>query len=134
MRDDPTRARLRLEVGRFRARESRRVFDTAVYVGRLDGPRDSFVARARDLTMMDAGLRIDVVAALVEATAEEARQAWITRAGIPAPHDEDLAWLAAAISGFGIHGRPLDGFYVFTRTGWLDPRSGESRTWKRLRL
>lgn len=134
MPDDQTRARLRLEVGRFRARESRRVFDTVVYVGRLDGPRDSFVARAQDLTVMDAGLRIDVVEALVEATADQATEAWITRAGIPAPHDEDLAWLAAAISAFAIHGRPLDGFYVFTRTGWLDPRSGESRSWRRLRL
>jgi len=134
MPDDQTRARLRLEVGRFRARESRRVFDTAVYVGRLDGPRDSFVARAQDLTVMDAGLRIDVVEALVEATAEQATEAWITRAGVPAPHDEDLAWLAAAISAFAIHGRPLDGFYVLTRTGWLDPRSGETRTWRRLRL
>ena len=134
MPDDQTRARLRLEVGRFRARERRRVFDTVVYVGRLDGPRDSFVARAQDLTVMDAGLRIDVVEVLVEATAEQATEAWITRAGVPAPHDEDLAWLAAAITAFAIHGRPLDGFYVFTRTGWLDPRSGEGRSWRRLWL
>jgi hypothetical protein len=33
-----------------------------------------------------------------------------------------------------MHGRPLDGFYVITRTGWRDVRTGERRVWKRLRL
>ena len=51
------RVLLRREVGRFRARESRRVFDASVHVGVLDGPRDSFTVRAADLPVVDAALR-----------------------------------------------------------------------------
>ena len=49
-------------------------------------------------------------------------------------HDLDLQWLAAARTAFGMHGRPLEGFYALTRTGWRDVLTGESRVWKRLRL
>ena len=62
---DP-RVLLRREVGRFRARESRRVFDASVHVGVLDGPRDSFTVRAADLPVVDAALRTDVVSALLD--------------------------------------------------------------------
>lgn len=128
------RSLLRTEVGMFRARESRRAFDTSVHVGVLGGPRDSFVERAQDLPAMDAGLRADLVSALVDETGDECRCAWLTRAGVPELHDVDLAWLAAARIGFGMHGRPLDGFYALTRSGWLDVLTGERQTWKRLRL
>ena len=125
---------LRLEVGRFRRRESRRVFDLAVHVGEPAGERDSFVARAQDLPVLDDALRIDVVSSLVEQTPETAAYAWVTRPGVPAVHDRDLEWLAAASAAFGAHGRGLAGFYAVTRTGWLDVRTGEHRVWKRLRL
>jgi hypothetical protein len=128
------RSLLRTEVGLFRARESRRVFDTSVHVGALGGPRDSFVERAQDLPAMDAALRADVVAALVDETGDACRQVWLTRIGVPQLHDLDLAWLAAARTGFGMHGRPLDGFYALTRTGWLDVLTGDRHTWRRLRL
>ena len=125
---------LRREVGLLRQRETRRVFDLAVYVGTLGGPRDSFVVRARDLPAMDQGLRADVVSELLEGSAEDRRTAWIVRPGHPEPHDADLHWLAAARAAFAMHGRPLDAFYALTRYGWRDVCSGRSRTWKRLRL
>ncbi len=125
---------LREEVGMLRARESRRVFDVAVNVGRIAGARDSFVLRAQDLPAVDAALRIDVLASLVGQSPADAVTAWVARPGEPYPHDLDLEWMAAAAVAFDIHGRDLDGFYAITRTGWLDVRTGECRTWKRLRL
>ncbi len=125
---------LRQEVGRFRARESRRVFDMAVHVGVLGGPRDAFVVRARDLPAFDAALRTDVLATLVEDAPASWRTAWLVRPGTPEPHDLDLQWLAAAAAAFAMHGRTLDGFFALTRTGWRDVLSEESRVWKRLRL
>ena len=125
---------LRQEVGRFRARESRRVFDLSAHVGVLGGPRDSFVVRARDLPAVDGALRTDVVAALVEDSPKSWRTAWLVRPGTPEPHDLDLQWLAAASTAFGIHDRALDGFFVLTRSGWRDVLTDESRVWKRLRL
>jgi hypothetical protein len=125
---------LRREVGLLRQRETRRVFDLAVYVGTLGGPRDSFVVRARDLPVMDAGLRVDVVGDLVEQTSDEQREAWVVRPGHPEQHDADLHWLAAARAAFATHGRPLEAFYAITRYGWRDVCTGRTRTWKRLRL
>lgn len=125
---------LRLEVGRLRQRETRRVFDPAVYVGTPGGPRDSFVLRARDLPAVDQAVRIEVVAALLEATDASLRAAWLVRPGSAEPHDADVQWLAAAGTAFAMHDRPLEGFYVFTRYGWRDVRTGASRSWKRLRL
>jgi hypothetical protein len=128
------RALLREEVGRFRERESRRVFDAAVHVGVLAGPRDSFVVRAQDLPAVDAGLRTDVLCSLVGQAPPDWRTTWLTRPGTPELHDQDLRWLAAARTAFGVHGRPLDGFYVVTRTGWRDALTEETRVWTRLRL
>jgi hypothetical protein len=125
---------LRREVGRLRQRESRRVFDSAVNIGELDGPRDSFVVRTADLPVLDAALRTDLVARLLDDTPATHGTVWLTRAGQPFPHDEDLAWLAATCRAFGSAGRVLTGFYAITRVGWLDVRTGENRTWKRLRL
>ena len=124
---------LRLEVGRFRERESRRVFDVMVQVGELGGERDSFVVRAQDLPAVDAALRVDVISSLLE-QGPAWGTAWLVRPGTPEPHDHDVQWLAAARSAFGIHGRELQGFYVITRAGWRDVLTGDSRTWKRLRL
>ena len=132
--DTDTRFLLRQEVGRFRARESRRVFDESVHVGVLGGPRDSFVVRARDLPAFDAALRTDVVGALVEDAPVVWRTAWLVRPGTPEPHDLDLQWLAAASAAFAMHGRTLEAFFALTRAGWRDVLSDESRVWKRLRL
>ncbi len=128
------RVLLREEVGRFRARESRRVFDVSMHVGVLAGARDSFVVRAQDLPAVDAALRIDVVSALLEDSPDGWRTAWLVRPGTPEVHDLDLQWLAAAGTAFGMHGRSLDGFFVVTRAGWRDVLTDETRVWKRLRL
>ena len=131
---DDSRARLRREVGLLRQRETRRVFDTVVYVGSLGGERDSFVARARDVPCLDAAVRADVLSALLERTPESLRTVWLTRAGRPDPYEQDASWFAAARTAFAMHGRPLHGCYVVTRYGWRDVVTAESRAWKRLRL
>jgi len=125
---------LRREVGLLRQRETRRVFDTVVYVGTLGGDRDSFVARARDLPAIDTAVRIDVLADLLDRTDDRLRTLWLTRAGRPEPYEDDITWLAAAGTAFAMHGRPLEGCFVVTRFGWRDVRSGESREWQRLRI
>jgi hypothetical protein len=125
---------LREEVGRFRQREQRRRFDAAVYVGRLGGARDSFVVRAMDRPVVDAALRVDVLSALLAHGQPDWQTAWLMRPGLPEPHDEDLAWFSAARRAFAVHDRTLAGFYAITRYGWRDVVTGESRTWKRLRL
>jgi hypothetical protein len=131
---DDRRRLLREEVGRLRARESRRVFDTSVHVGVLGGPRTGFVVRAQDLPVVDAALRTDVLVALLEQSPPAWRTGWLVRAGTPERHDLDLQWLAAARAAFATHDRPLVGFYVLTRTGWRDPVADEAQSWTRLRL
>lgn len=127
-------ALLREEVGRFRARESRRVFDWAVYVGVLGGPRTGFVVRAQDVPAFDGALRTDVLSQLLEQVPEQWRTVWVVRPGTPQVHDLDLRWLGAASTAFGMHGRELDGCFVLTRVGWRDVRTDEQRVWARLRL
>jgi hypothetical protein len=135
---DPAELReaLRIEVGMLRARESRRVFDATVNVGTMAGERESFVARARDLPVLDTALRTDVVSSLLEQAAApgKGRTVWLVRHGDPEPHDLDLRWFSAAVVAFGQHGAAMDGFFVIKRRGWLDPLSRERRVWKRLRL
>ena len=135
MTSPDTAALLRLEVGRLRARESRRRFETVVHVGTLGGAQRTCPVPAAD-PALDAGTRTDVVSRLLEGAADPDRGdcVWLTRAGDPQLQDEDLGWLSAASLAFGALGRRLDGFWSVTRTGWLDVRSGEGRTWKRLRL
>ena len=110
------------------------MFDSAVYVGSLGGERDSFVVRAGDLPTIDTALRTDVVGALVERTDSSSQTVWLTRAGGPEPYEQDAAWFAAARIAFAMHGRPLLGCFAVTRYGWRDVATGESRTWRRLRL
>lgn len=125
---------LRVEVGLLRQRETRRVFDTAVHVGTLGGAHDTWVARRRDMPVVDNALRTDVLSALLERTDGLADTVWITRRGRPEAYDEDLAWLAAATTAYAQHDRAVGACYAVTRYGWRDVRSGESRTWQRLRL
>ena len=127
-------AHLRREVGLLRQRETRRVFDTVVYVGTLGAERDSFVVRAADLPGIDGAVRTDIVSALLERTPEPHRTLWLARAGSPDTYEQDLAWLAAARTAFAMHARPLTGCFAITRYGWRDVLTGESRIWKRLRL
>lgn len=127
------RAALRQEVGRLRARERRRVFAARVCVGTPAGELVGHEIAARDTAEMDAGLRTDVVARLLEQV-PRADTMLLLRPGGPYHHDLDLAWYAAARLAFDSAGRGLAGFYAITRTGWLDVVTGERREWKRLRL
>jgi hypothetical protein len=131
-----TTSLLRLEVGRLRTLQKGRRFDTVVHLGRIDGPYVTCTVPLADLGVLDAGTRTDVVSMLLEdhGASDGAACVWITRAGEPSLQDEDLAWLSAASRAFGALDRHLDGFWTVTRTGWLDVRTGEGRTWKRLRL
>lgn len=113
---------LRREVSALRARESRRVFDAALYVGDLDGDRDSFVIRGRDLPALDRALRVDVVDALVARLGGEPGSAWLARPGRPDLLDTDTDWRNAVAAGFAMHGRTLDGFWVVTPSGWAEVR------------
>ena len=128
------RAGLRLEVGRLRRRESRRVFDASVHVGVPGAAGTGFVLRGQDAPAVDAALRIDVLSALVEQSPPDWTTVWLVRPGTPEPYDCDLEWWAAAGTAFGMHGRRPEGGFVVTRSGWRDVRTGETREWVRLRL
>ena len=122
-------------MGRFRARESRRVFDVSVHVGVLGGPRDSFVVRAQDLPAVDAALRTDVVARAASRTPRRrgAPRGWC----VPALRSR-TTWTCSGSRRrrrpSAMHGRTLEAFFALTRAGWRDVLSDESRVWKRLRL
>ena len=132
--DDPDAAALlRLEVARLRSLQVRRRFGTVVHVGRLAGERRSCPVPTGD-PCLDHGTRVELLVGLLEASGEDqTTAAWITREGRPGLGDEDLAWLAASIGAYGALGREPAGFWTVTRWGWLDVRTGETRTWKRLR-
>jgi|tagenome__1003787_1003787.scaffolds.fasta_scaffold20700433_2 hypothetical protein len=128
------RVLLRREVGALRTRESRRVFDPAVSIGVLSGERDSFTVRAQDSPVVDDALRTDIWSRLLEKAEPGWRTAWLTRTGGPEEYATDAAWLSTAIRAFAVHGRPLDGFFVLTRYGWRDVRTGAAMEWRRLRV
>jgi hypothetical protein len=125
---------LRLEVGRLRAETAWHRFTPMLHVGSLGGEH---VSRPAPLTdpLMDAGTRTELVLRLLEDRADHrSASIWLARPGEPVLEDHDLAWLAAASRAFDAVECPLDGAWSVTRTGWLDLRSGERRTWKRLRI
>lgn len=137
-------AGLRLEVGQLRRRQARRLFAMRVALGRPGEPATTTssgdVAPWRGAawpppSWVDAGVRFDVVDRLLGGHAGPGPvHAWLSRPGDPDLHDEDLAWLAASRHALAAHGLEPGGFWTVTRFGWLDPVSGESRRWKRLRL
>lgn len=126
----------RTEVGLFRSAQPRRTFPLGVHVGLPLGDRLTIEVPWPASAEYDVGLKFDLMAALVASWSCAGKDAfvWLTRPGVPDPHDADLQWLAGATRAFGAHGVGLLGFLAITRTGWLDVRSGERRVWKRLRL
>jgi hypothetical protein len=83
---------------------------------------------------MDIELRIDLLGRLLADAPPAWRSAWLVRPGTPEQHDVDLQWFSAMRTAFEMYGRPLDGGYVVTRSGWRDLLTGDARTWVRLRL
>lgn len=112
------------------ATERRRHHLPIVHVGTPGGPTAVLPVRPDEPT--DHALRADLVAALARRAGTPTPLVWLTRPGDLAVHDADAAWLAAARQAFAEAGRPLV-FVAVTRHGWLDPRSGLSRRWVRIR-
>lgn len=126
---------LRREVGLFRRSEHRRRFPLGVHAGRLGGPRSSAEVPWPVPDHYDAGLRLDLLDALLSRESDDTPTAiWLTRPGDVEQHDVDLRWRASAMHACAARGVTLTGFYVVTRVGWRDTETGASRTWRRLRL
>lgn len=130
--DAETRATLRRAVFALRSGERRRVFPAQVHVGHPDGARATYTD---DGVALDDGLRTDVIAALLRQQPEGQPSAvWISRVGMPEPHDFDLAWTGPCGGAFEEAGEAPLWFAVVTKRGWYAPLTDESATWQRLRL
>ncbi len=110
--------------------EARRRFPSTLHAG---VPGRS-VRHVDDPTVPDAGLRADVVLALLRGSLALTPRPmlWLTRPGELSPHDDDLRWLGPAAWACRALGVPV-GLVVVTRRGWFDPVSGVRREWRRLR-
>ncbi len=107
-----------------------RALPTLVHVGQLAGDRITIPADPS----YDAGLRGDLITrALARIAAREHTSMWLTRGGQLSVGDADLAWFSAARAAFGRYGADDPAGHVVTRYGWLDLRTGERRTWRRVR-
>ena len=114
--------------------EHRRSYPPVLHVGVPGRAVRTFVAGAEE--PLDHAVRADVVQAMVR-TAERTGEplVWLTRGEVgPAAgvHEADVAWTAAVIAAGAELGRALP-LVVVTRRSWRDPRTGTSRTWKRVR-
>lgn len=127
----PDRAALRRTVFALRQRDRRRSFPAHLHVGDPDGPHVSYAVEGDRL---DAGLRTDVVAALLRSREGDRPALWLTRPGRPEPHDLDRLWLPPALAACAEAGLRRRWFVVVTKAGWYDPLGGTSVTWKRLRI
>ena len=130
-------AAFRLQVGRFRAGEQRRIFPMRVSLG-----LPAVAAVETELPWpvspeFDAGLRFDLVCGLVDewmASGGGPAFGWLTRPGAPQSHDRDLEWYSATVRACAAYDCELLGFRAVTRSGWWDVETGRSRVWRRLRL
>lgn len=116
--------------------ERRRVYPPLLHVGWPGARAEVFGTEPGD--RLDPTLRCDVVAALLRTARRRAPapgavpMLWLTRPGLLAAGDLDLAWLAASIRASAEAQLGLT-FVVVTRRGWFDPRSGTRREWRRVR-
>jgi hypothetical protein len=113
--------------------ERRRWFPALLHVGAPGGAEEVFVADPDD--PLDHALRADVVAALLQRARRRGGAVpmlWLTRPGPLDLQDVDAAWLSSARTATAEAGIGLT-LVVITRRGWVDPRSGVRREWKRLR-
>lgn len=134
MFDEGLREELRAVVLRFRAGEQRRAFAPVLHVGALTGPAAAWCLELG--RSLDPALRTDVVATLLEHVRGSGvgdPAVWLTRPGVPRPHDEDVAWSGPADRAFAAAGLTPRCVVVVTKTGWYSPRCGTRSEWKRPR-
>lgn len=122
--------RLRRAVLDHTATEHRRSFLALVHLG-VPGGKEVVHAH-RDDEPTDQWLRADILHSMRRRAGVPDPIVWLTRAGGPGIEDVDLRWLAAARQAFQEIDKPLT-YVVVTRNAWVDPRSGLTRRWKRLR-
>ncbi|WP_067441804.1 hypothetical protein [Nocardioides jensenii] len=134
MVDTDTRAELRLLVHRFRQQTRRRVFAPVLHVGGFDGASLEWSLDERPAP--DVGLRAEILAALVSRARLEHEQpvVWLSRMGVPAPHDLDLAWAPVAARAMSEARLAPRCIVVVTKTGWYEPLGDDRATWTRLRV
>ena len=122
--------RLRRAVLDHTATEHRRSFLPLVHLGIPGGKEVAHAHREDEPT--DPWLRADIIHSMRRRVGVPDPIVWLTRAGSTEVEDVDLRWLAAARQAFREIDAPLT-YVVVTRNAWVDPRSGMSRRWKRLR-
>ncbi|MFJ9387870.1 hypothetical protein ACIRON_03565 [Nocardioides sp. NPDC101246] len=132
--------RLRRAVLDHTATEHRRSFLALVHLGIPGGKEVAHAHREDEPT--DQWLRTDIIHSMRRRVGLPDPIVWLTRSSAATPEeigaghleieDVDLRWLSAARQAFREIGAPLT-YVVVTRNAWLDPRSGLSRRWKRLR-
>jgi hypothetical protein len=110
--------------------EARRRFPSALHAGEPA----RCVRHVEDPPLGDAGLRADVVLAMLRqaATLTPRPFLWLTRSGELSPHDDDLRWLGPTAWAASALGSPVR-LVVVTRRGWFDPVTDVRREWRRLR-
>jgi uncharacterized protein YdeI (BOF family) len=89
------------------------------------------VTTVPDDQTLDHGVRTEIVGALLRAR-RDPRWVWVTRSGPLTVQDADAAWLGPTVAAAAERGIDVS-YVVVTRHGWLDPRSGLRRQWKRIR-
>jgi len=107
----------------------RRTVPTTLHVG---SPRGEVVTIPHE-TWYDAGLRADLLERALSVLDVHEPLVWITRDGPCLGCDDDHAWYAATLAASARLGRPTR-FYIVTRRAWLEPATGDGRTWVRIRV
>ena len=105
----------------------RRYLPPVLHVGLPGGPTTPIA----DDPSWDHGLRTEIVGAALRAL-HDPPFVWVTRSGPLCLQDVDAAWLGPTVAAAGERGVDV-AYFVVTRHGWLDPRSGLLRQWKRIR-
>lgn len=116
--------------------ERRRLFPARLHVGT---PGASRLSASIPEAPSEFGTRVDLIHAMAReaersgvATPTGVPWVWLTRSGAAVPDHLDFSFLAPALHAYAEVSQPLT-FFVVTRRGWHDPRSGLHRTWSRLR-
>lgn len=129
---DPTlERRLRRATWDHTTSERRRHFLPLAHLG-VPGGKEVTVADRAD-EPADQWLRADLLHAMRRRADIAEPLVWLTRPGGLEVEDVDLRWLAAARQAFSEDPATLI-FVVVVRNAWIDPRSGLTRRWRRLRI